>query len=177
MRADLDANGSFTSWHRITDYDISFLIPWIRQNFGSYTGMLNIECIGTKPIEAHLRFSPQFVTLYGKNWLHRVVELYTRSTPVWPTHQKIGHSYVLRVPKTDDYHTRVPQACESEVQALEHKHDVEIQLTYDIGIPLKNNLSNDLYTYRIAVINGFDAQVCERVRELLLNHFFKTASC
>jgi hypothetical protein len=52
------------------------LRPWIKRMLLNYTGMLNIETIGGKIIEAHLRFADQWCDLYGAGWMGSVVELY-----------------------------------------------------------------------------------------------------
>jgi hypothetical protein len=49
---------------------------WIRTNLSGYTGMVNIETIGGRIIEAHLRFADQWPDLYGRRWLDAVVRLY-----------------------------------------------------------------------------------------------------
>ena len=49
---------------------------WIRNFMSDYTGMLNLETIGGRIIEAHLRFTDQWPDLYGDGWLDAVVELY-----------------------------------------------------------------------------------------------------
>ena len=46
--------------------------------FAGYTGMLNLETIGGKIIEAHLRFADQWPDLYGPGWVEALVELYER---------------------------------------------------------------------------------------------------
>jgi hypothetical protein len=50
---------------------------WLRTNLAGYTGMANLETIGDKIIEAHLRFSDQWPDLYGPGWLDAVVRLYS----------------------------------------------------------------------------------------------------
>jgi len=53
---------------------------WIRTNLGGYTGMVNIETIGGRIIEVHLRFTDQWPDLYGAGWMDAVVELYARGS-------------------------------------------------------------------------------------------------
>ena len=43
-----------------------------------YSGAANVETIGGKIIEVHLRFADQWPDLYGEGWLEAIVELYTR---------------------------------------------------------------------------------------------------
>jgi len=54
---------------------------WIEHNLAGYTGMLNLETIGGRIIEAHLRFADQWPDLYGTGWVAAVVGLYT--TGAW----------------------------------------------------------------------------------------------
>jgi hypothetical protein len=49
---------------------------WIRTNLSDYTGMVNIETIGGRIIEAHLRFADQWPDMYGHQWLDATVRLY-----------------------------------------------------------------------------------------------------
>ena len=42
-----------------------------------YSGAVNIETIGGKIIELHLRFADQWRDLYGTGWLDAIVDLYT----------------------------------------------------------------------------------------------------
>ena len=49
---------------------------WIEKHFAGYTGMLNLETIGGRIIEAHLRFADQWPDLYGKGWVAALVRLY-----------------------------------------------------------------------------------------------------
>jgi hypothetical protein len=48
---------------------------WVRRNLAGYTGICNIELIGGKPIEAHLRGSNGFFDLYGPDFLPAWVAL------------------------------------------------------------------------------------------------------
>ena len=53
-----------------------YFAAWISQQLADYTGMLNLETIGGRIIEAHLRFADQWPDLYGRQWLDAVVRLY-----------------------------------------------------------------------------------------------------
>ncbi|MFP4247818.1 MAG: hypothetical protein ACLFNA_11835 [Halochromatium sp.] len=48
---------------------------WVRRTLGGYTGLCNIELIGGRPIEAHLRGSNGFFDLYGPDFLPAWVAL------------------------------------------------------------------------------------------------------
>ena len=46
---------------------------WLRRNLRGYSGAVNIETIGGRIIEAHLRFADQWPDLYGEGWLAAIV--------------------------------------------------------------------------------------------------------
>lgn len=48
---------------------------WVRANLAGYTGICNLEMIGGRPIEAHLRGSNGFFDLYGPDFLPAWVAL------------------------------------------------------------------------------------------------------
>jgi hypothetical protein len=45
------------------------VVAWVRGNLAGYTGLCNIELIGGRPIEAHLRGSNGFFDLYGNDFV------------------------------------------------------------------------------------------------------------
>ena len=49
---------------------------WSREHLAGYTGMVNFETIGSRIIEAHLRFADQWPDLYGPGWVAALVRLY-----------------------------------------------------------------------------------------------------
>lgn len=58
------------------------LAQWIRCELPHYTGMINIETIGGRIIEAQIRFADQWCDLYGPAWFAAVVSLYGEGR--WP---------------------------------------------------------------------------------------------
>ncbi len=51
---------------------------WAERHLAGYTGMLNLETIGGRIIEAHLRFADQWPDLYGAGWVAAVIALYAK---------------------------------------------------------------------------------------------------
>lgn len=51
------------------------LTAWIRRHLAGYTGLCNLECIGGRPIEAHLRGSNGFFEFYGPEFIPAWVAL------------------------------------------------------------------------------------------------------
>lgn len=90
--------GTFDYWeikpNDILDVCI-LIIDWVRAHLSDYTGMLNIETIGDKIIEVHLRFSPQFIDLYPDDFLKAVVKLYDKKKWNFDNQRTQGYSLVL----------------------------------------------------------------------------------
>lgn len=69
----------FKHWiiHAQQNTDLSnYLTEWISREMPRYTGMVNIETIGGRIIEAQIRFADQWCDLNGAGWLDSVVGLY-----------------------------------------------------------------------------------------------------
>jgi hypothetical protein len=49
---------------------------WIETHLAGYSGMINLETIGGRIIEVHLRFADQWPDLYGAGWVEALVRLY-----------------------------------------------------------------------------------------------------
>jgi len=74
----------------------SYCGDWIAKNLPGYTGILNLETIGTRIIEAHLRLSDQWPDLYGDGWVDALIRLY--GDGVWSfddSGRRDGYSVVL----------------------------------------------------------------------------------
>lgn len=52
------------------------LAGWIARNMKGYSGMLNLETIGGRIIEVHMRFADQWPDLYGPGWVEALIGLY-----------------------------------------------------------------------------------------------------
>ena len=105
--------GTFDYWiiearvrRRLEDY----CRAWIRANLSDYTGMANIETIGGRIIEAHLRFADQWPDLYGPQWLDAVVRLYQRGRWQFAERRRTeGYSVVLFGPHGRPYSYPAPE--------------------------------------------------------------------
>ncbi|HEY2807453.1 MAG TPA: hypothetical protein VGI91_01545 [Steroidobacteraceae bacterium] len=82
---------------------------WIRAHLRGYTGMLNLETIGGRIIEVHLRFADQWPDLYGGRWIESLVTLYGRGSWSFADRERRdGYSVVLFGPHGVRY--RYPHA-------------------------------------------------------------------
>jgi len=92
-------DGMFDYWvveaqHRAQLED--YITAWSTRSLAGYTGMLNVETIGGRIIEAHLRFADQWPDLYGAGWVDALVRLYAEKTWDYPdTDRRDGYSVVL----------------------------------------------------------------------------------
>jgi hypothetical protein len=72
------------------------IAAWARRWLPGYRGGLNLETIGGRIIEVHLRVSDQWPDLYGEGWAEALVGLYARG--VWrfaDAERRDGYSVVL----------------------------------------------------------------------------------
>jgi hypothetical protein len=77
---------------------------WIRTFLRGYTGMVNLETIGNRIIEVHLRFADQWPDLYGAGWTEAVVNLYGRGSWAFADrNRREGYSVVLFGPHGGRY--------------------------------------------------------------------------
>ncbi len=77
---------------------------WIAANLADYTGMLNLETIGGRIIEVHLRFADQWPDLYGDGWVEALIRLYgERRWTFADAGRRTGYSVVLFAPNGRRY--------------------------------------------------------------------------
>jgi hypothetical protein len=140
----------------------SFCSKWIRSHLHGYTGMLNLETIGGRIIEAHLRFADQWPDLYGKGWVDALIGLYTDGQ--WhydDADRRTGYSVVLFGPSGRQYRHPPP----SLVQKLSAGAGISsVQITFH------EDKSPDQHAmppggFRLAVINCYDLEAGRAARE------------
>ena len=85
--------GTFDYWHihpeAMPDVE-DWCGAWSSKHLAGYTGMVNFETIGSRIIEAHLRFADQWPDLYGPNWVEAVVRLYATGQWEYRRHKPLG---------------------------------------------------------------------------------------
>jgi hypothetical protein len=141
---------------------------WCRRHLRGYTGMLNLETIGGRIIEAHLRFADQWPDLYGAGWVEAVIRLYAKGH--WrfdDSARRTGYSIVLFAPHGRRY--RHPSAeLQTEVETLPGVSS--LQITFH------ENVRPDWHAmppggFRVAIINCWDRSAGHRARDMLRAHF------
>lgn len=168
-RGETGPQQTFDYWEINVPVDPSIrqcITEFVEAHLGTFSGMLNMETIGNKIIEVHLRFSPQWPDIYGEWVLPALVELYSRGEWTGPAKTpEVGYSVVLfddeRCAKLS---TKVTDEC------LRHMEEVfgvnSITMRYSSDVPFES-ISRPEGGYRVAWINGFDLGTCKKARELL----------
>lgn len=142
---------------------------WLRKNLRGYSGAANIETIGGKIIEVHLRFADQWPDLYGAGWLEAIVGLYAQRRWRYPDQdRREGYSVVLFGAHGIRY-TRPPEAFLGELRAREGISSV--QITFHEDRPPEQHAMPP-GGFRLAVINCTDIDAGLRAREDLALAFW-----
>lgn len=137
---------------------------WLQRNLKGYTGFLNLETIGGRIIEAHLRFADQWPDLYGPGWLDAVVELYVHGR--WQfadPDRRDGYSVVLFGGHGPQY-----EPIDSErIDDLAREPGVSsIQVTFHVDKPPELHAMPP-GGFRLAIINCWDLDMGFLIRERL----------
>ena len=144
---------------------------WLRHNLMGYSGAVNIETIGGKIIEVHLRFADQWPDLYGEGWLEAIVELYSRRR--WrfaDADRRDGYSVVLFGAHGVSYR-HPPAELVDEIRALPEVSSV--QITFHEDLPPEQHAMPP-GGFRLAIINCRDLEAGLRAREKLALAFWST---
>lgn len=145
---------------------------WLERNLAGYTGMLNFETIGSRIIEAHLRFSDQFPDLYGgRPWVEALIGLYRDGTWVYDdSGRRTGWSVVLFGGHGIQY--RHPPA--DLVEEIRGWPEVtSVQITFHEDRPPSWHAMPP-GGFRLAIVNCWDLEVGRRARERLALSFWST---
>jgi hypothetical protein len=168
--------GTFDYWtvHTEANADVEDrCAPWVGRHLAGYTGMLNLETIGGKIIEAHLRFADQWPDLYGPGWVEAVVGLY--ECGAWnfaDADRRQGYSVVLFGP--NGVHYRHPPArLTDDIKRMQGVSSVQITFHEDWA-PERHSMPPG--GFRLAVVNGFNLAGAMAARERLRRYFFGEAA-
>jgi hypothetical protein len=144
---------------------------WLREHFRGYTGMVNIETIGARIIEAHLRFADQWPDLYGEGWIEALIGLYRDGR--WQfadADRRDGYSVVLF--GAHGLHYSHPSR-ELVDEILTGPSITSVQITFHQEKPPSAH-SMPPGGFRLAIVNGLDLDECRAARERLALRFWST---
>jgi hypothetical protein len=166
--------GVFDYWTVLADElpDIEeYCGDWLRANLKGYSGAVNIETIGGKIIEVHLRFADQWPDLYGEGWIEAIVELYRRRR--WryaDADRREGYSVVLFGAHGVPY--RHPPA--SLVDEIAARPGVtSVQITFHENLPAEHHAMPP-GGFRLAIVNCWQLETGLKAREDLALAFWST---
>ncbi|WP_295137807.1 hypothetical protein [uncultured Reyranella sp.] len=164
-------DGTFDSWEiraRPEPAVESCAGDWCRQHLAGYTGMVNLETIGGRIIEMHLRFSDQWPDLYGEGWVEALVRLYAQQEWLYEDRdRRTGYSVVLFMPHGRSYYHPPPALLEG----IERMAGVSsVQITFHESMaPEKHAMPPG--GFRVAIINCWHREAGNEARSLLRDHF------
>jgi hypothetical protein len=168
--------GTFDYWivHAEPDTDIEAGCgDWVQDNLAGYTGMLNVETIGGKIIEAHLRFADQWPDLYGPGWVDALVGLYEqRDWDFYDEDRSEGYSVVLFGPNGRHYR-HPPPGLTDEIKRMGGITSVQITFHEDWA-PERHAMPPG--GFRLAIVNGFDLERALAARARLKEYFLGAAA-
>jgi hypothetical protein len=163
--------GTFDHWtvHAAREPEIeSYCGAWIRRHLARYTGILNIETIGGRMIEVHLRMSDQWPDLNGAGWVDAVVRLYhLHEWDFADADRRDGVSVVLFEPHGPHYR-HPPSAVVEQVRRMPGISSVQITFHEDKE-PGQHAMPPG--GFRLAVVNAWSLQAGQVAREVLRRHF------
>jgi hypothetical protein len=163
--------GTFDYWtvHAVSDPVIEdYCGTWIRRHLPGYTGILNIETIGGRMIEVHLRMSDQWPDLYGAGWVEAVVRLYQSKRWTFDdSARRNGYSVVLFGPHGRRYR-HPPQSLVDEVRKLPDVSSVQVTFHED-----KDAAEHAMPPggFRLAIVNAWSLDAGKAGRDMLRAHF------
>lgn len=136
---------------------------WIRLHLSGFTGMVNLETMGGRITEVHLRSADQWSDLYGRKWLDALVRLHQRgSWDLVDSDRAEAYSVVLlgKQGRNYDYPTLQQLATHRAAVGIS-----SIKATPDESRATGGSVATDVF--RLAVINTFNLDVGLRVRAAL----------
>jgi hypothetical protein len=144
----------------------AYLAEWAGRTLGDFTGIVNVETIGGRIIECHLRMSEQWLDLNGKGWLAAVVGLYADGVWRFSEERRTGYSVVLF--GAHGVNWRIDRSVVREL--LKIPKVSSIQITFDDAIAHEAHAMPP-GGFRLAIVNCWDLAVGKRVRALLKDQF------
>lgn len=137
---------------------------WVRRWLPGYSGGLNLETIGGRIIEVHLRVSDQWPDLYGAGWAEAVVGLYAGGT--WSfadSARQEGYSVILFGPRAVRPRRPPPSVVE---RALATPGVSSVQITFHDDRPPERH-AMPRGGFRLAIVNAVSLDAGRDARERL----------
>jgi hypothetical protein len=142
---------------------------WIEKHLAGYSGMINLETIGARIIEVHLRFADQWPDLYGgRPWVEALIRLYVEGR--WEFEDPVtrdGYSVALFGPN-GTWFRYPPRSVQQIVRAMPAVTSLQLTFHEDRAPEWHSNPPGG---FRLAVINCWDLEAGLEARQLLAEAF------
>jgi hypothetical protein len=146
----------------------AYLEAWLTRHLDTYTGMMNLETIGGRIIDAHLRFADQWPDLYGRSWLEAVVGLYRQGEWTYAEPERSdGYSLALFGPHGREYQ-HPPAAVVERVRGMPQV--TSVQITFHRDRPAAAHAMPP-GGFRLAIVNCRDLEAGRAARAVLAQAF------
>jgi hypothetical protein len=163
--------GTFDHWtvHAERDAAIEHHCgAWIARHLPGFTGMINLETIGGRIIEAHLRMTDQWPDLNGTGWVESVVGLYASKKWSFEDRDRRDGFSVVLFGAHGAHYRHPPQSLLNEVRAMPNVSSVQITFHEDRE-PERHSMPPG--GFRLAIVNAWDLAAGHEAREKLRAHF------
>lgn len=163
--------GMFRHWvllHDLKPEVNTYLSKWIATNLAGYTGMVNCETIGSRIIEAHLRFTDQWCDLNGDGWIKAVVQLHAEGRWQYRDgNRREGYSIPLFA-KPDRIYRHPSPEFQQAIREMTHVNS--LQITFHDGVdPLLHPMPPG--GMRLGLINCWNLEAGYAARDELAKAF------
>lgn len=144
-----------------------YIEAWMARALPDFTGIVNVETIGGRIIECHLRMSEQWLDINGAGWLAATVRLYREDAWDFPDDaRRTGYSVVLFGEHGVRYRIDRQQAATfTKSQGI-----TSIQITFEDDKPLATHAMPP-GGFRLAIVNCWDLAAGCEVRAALERMF------
>ncbi|MFI5001551.1 MAG: hypothetical protein ACHQK9_16865, partial [Reyranellales bacterium] len=164
-------DGTFDHWEIRADSEPEveqWCGAWCRRHLAGFTGMINLETIGARIIEVHLRFADQWPDLYGPGWVEALIRLYAKREWTFDDSQRrTGYSIVLFAPHGPRYR-HPPADLKREVAAMPGVSSLQITFHPDLA-PDRHAMPPG--GFRVAIVNCWERKAGDAARDRLRAHF------
>jgi len=176
-RGVTSGHGTFDYWEVRAEPDEAVerhCTQWCKRHLAGYTGMANVETIGGRIIEVHLRFADQWPDLYGGDpWVEALVRLYDKGE--WSfadSSPRTGYSVVLFMPHGPRYR-HPPATLQRDVTSMPGVSSLQITFHEDWAMA-KHAMPPG--GFRVAIVNCWDRAAGNVARDRLRAHFSQSSS-
>jgi hypothetical protein len=161
--------GTFDYWtvHAEPDAELEgYIGRWCRRHLKGFDGVVNVETIGGRIVECHLRMAEQWLDINGPGWLTAVVRLYTDGVWRFRDRRREGYSVVLF--GAHGGHWQIDRAA---IAAFLRRPCISsIQITFDADVPPDQHAMPP-GGFRLAIVNCWDLDAGRKVRAALKRLF------